>query len=103
MGRSRIDLHEELCDLLGSRNVYFQPPATVKLKYPCIIYTRDPDHIRRADDKMYVNTKRYTVTLVYFDPDSDLIDKPLEKFQLISHDKIYSGDNLYHSVYTLYY
>ena len=29
----RLKLHEELCDILGSRNVYFQPPETVKMKY----------------------------------------------------------------------
>ena len=36
----RLQLHEELCSVLGSRNVYFQPPETIKLTYPCIIYSK---------------------------------------------------------------
>ena len=38
--KTRYELHEFLCEILGSRNVYFQPPESVKMKYPAIVYER---------------------------------------------------------------
>ena len=32
--KTRYELHEFLCEILGSRNVYFQPPESVKMKDP---------------------------------------------------------------------
>ena len=37
---SRLELHEALCKVLGSRNVYFQPPEDIKMNYPAIEYSR---------------------------------------------------------------
>jgi len=36
MENRRIQLHEILCDVLGTRNVYFQPPESVDMNYPAI-------------------------------------------------------------------
>ena len=35
---NRLDLQALLEDLLGSRNVYYQPPESVKMNYPAIVY-----------------------------------------------------------------
>ena len=35
----RYDLHEELLTL-GAKKTLFQPPPSVQLEYPAIIYTR---------------------------------------------------------------
>ena len=56
--RSRLDLHEKLVEILGSRNVYFQPPATVKMQYPCIIYKRN------VMDAAYANNSKYSKIFV---------------------------------------
>lgn len=99
---SRIDLHEELCDILGSRNVYFQPPESVKLKYPCIIYERDNMEIIHADDTSYHLFKRYNVTVIDKDPDSEIPDK----VALLPHcrfDRHYKGDNLNHDSFSIYW
>ena len=37
--RSRLDLHEALCEALGSKNVYFSPRSNVKMSYPAIVYS----------------------------------------------------------------
>ena len=37
----RLELHEILCTILGSRNVYFQPPESIKMNYPAIVYGLD--------------------------------------------------------------
>lgn len=46
----RVDLHRKFEIALGSKNVYFQPPESVKLKYPCIIYGLSKLPIKHADD-----------------------------------------------------
>ena len=45
--RSRLGLDEILRSL--APNVYFQPPETIKIKYPCIIYSLDDYDTRFAD------------------------------------------------------
>lgn len=99
----RLQLHEELCTLLGTRNVYFQPPATVKLNYDCIIYSVNNREDLRADDQHYRNFVRYEVMLITRDPDSDLPDILLNGFNRITHQRHYTADNLHHDIYTLFY
>ena len=49
----RLDLQTELEELLGSRNVYFQPPESLRMNYPCIRYTRSSGETTFADNKPY--------------------------------------------------
>ena len=50
MPRKRTDLHEILKEILGSDNVYFQPPESYKMEYPCIVYERSALTTRFADN-----------------------------------------------------
>lgn len=101
--KTRMQLHEELCAFLGSRNVYFQPPETVKMKYPCIVYNISPGDTRFADNRLYAYTQAYELTLIYKDPDSLLFRDLLMSFPLIRHNRHYIADNLNHDNFTLYY
>lgn len=101
MGR-RLDLHEELCKLLGSRNVYNQPPKSIQLEYPCIFYSLDNMPIFHADDTNYVATRQYQIIVVDPNPDSELIDK-MAYFPNTRFDRYYVSDNLNHFVFTTYY
>lgn len=103
MPKSRIELHERLCRFLGSRNVYFQPPETLKMAYPCIVYNLSGIRTRCANNEVYTMDKRYDVTLITKDPDNNLIDKMVVDFSLCGFDRPFVSDNLYHYVYTLYY
>jgi hypothetical protein len=69
----RLQLHELL--QLITPHVYFQPPENVKLEYPCIIYKRDFADTKFADNEPYAFKKRYMVTVIDRDPDSDIPDK----------------------------
>ena len=100
---SRLELHEELCDLLGSRNVYFQPPENSKITYPCIVYKLSTIESRFANNNNYTNKKRYEVTLITRDPDSALIDTILDHFMYCSMNRIFVVDNLYHYAYFIFY
>lgn len=99
----RLKLHEELCDILGSRNVYFQPPESLKLKYPCIIYDRAHGDTQFADDRPYTFEMSYDLTLVDEDPDSNLIEDIASHFSMCVHDNHFTVDNLNHDVFRIYY
>lgn len=100
--RNRETFHEVLVEALGSNNVYFQPPESVKLKYPCVIYSLSGSNNISANDSKYIKRKRYTVTLVDYDPDSDLADN-FEDIPYSSFDRMYAANNLNHFVYTIFY
>lgn len=103
----REQLSEEFHGLLRdnelAENVYFQPPSTVQMKYPCIRYERSDIFTRHADDMIYMYRDRYTVTVIDPNPDSPIPDILLKHFRLISFDRQYTVDNLNHVVFRLYY
>lgn len=99
---SRLDLHEELCNVLGTRNVYFQPPETLKMKYPAIIYSRMNINIVAADNTSYLQHKYYQLTVVDKDPDSEIPDR-VSRMPHIKFNNHYVSDNLNHDVFTIYY
>ena len=99
----RLELHEKLCEILGSRNVYFQPSESVKLVYPCIIYSLSTLNIKYADNHIYSHRDRYSVTVVDRDPDSKIYEDVLYGFQYCSFDRPFTSDNLNHKVLTLYF
>lgn len=101
MGK-RLDLHKLLCDVLGTNNVYFKPPSTVRMEYPCIRYERSKIFTKSANNRPYWHGKQYTVTLMYRDPDSLLPDL-IAELPGCKHDRHYSVDQLYHDVFTIDY
>ena len=98
----RLQLQTKLEEILGSSNVYFQPPENIKLRYPCIRFELAGIDTLRADDILYGSKSRYTVTLIDPDPDSEYIDKILA-LQYCVLDRPYMADDLNHYVFTLYY
>jgi hypothetical protein len=98
----RPALQAVLEEILGSGNVYFQPPASVQMQYPCIVYQRYNAVSTFADDMTYLHTKRYQVTVIDPDPDSQVPDK-VAALQLCSRIRFFVVDNLNHDVFYLYY
>ena len=99
---SRLELHEKLCELLGTRNVYFQPPSTHKMSYPCTRYELSNVDSRFANNMPYNHEKSYTLTVIDKDPDSKIPDSILA-LQKCKFDRSYTADNLNHWVFTLYF
>lgn len=102
MAKSSSDLQSMLEELLGSRNVYYQPPASVKLKYPAIVYSRKSIDNLHANDAVYKQSVAYELTVIDYDPDSEIVDK-VSKLPTCKFDRPYTSDNLNHNVFTLYY
>lgn len=100
---NRLKLHDELEKLLGTKNVYFQPPISLEMKYPCIVYERSKVKSNRANNRIYASRKAYMVTVIAKDPDSDLIDKVVECFPYVDYNRHFTSDNLNHDVFTIYW
>lgn len=100
MARPRVELQEllkEYCD-----TVYFQPPSSIRINYPCIVYNRSTDYLNRANNSLYMKEKMYRVTVMDKNPDSDIADRlqELPWAVIISRDVI---DNIYHTTLNIYY
>ena len=98
----RIQLQRKLEEILGSKNVYFQPPENIKMKYPAIVYEVGAGLRTPADNKKYLYSQGYSVTYITKDPDSDIPDKLLE-LEYSSFERQFKVENLYHWVFFIYY
>lgn len=106
MGQSqtrRLELHAILLELMpDGGKVYFQPPENTKITYPCIVYQRNYAATQWADNNAYSHTKRYQVTTIDRNPDSEIPDKvaalPFSTFQ-----RFFVVENLNHDVYNVYF
>lgn len=99
---SRLNLQTELETILGSRNVYYQPPESVKMKYPAIVYSRKNIDNIFADDTVYTQNHSYELTVIDPNPDSEIVMK-VSKLPACTFDRHYTTDNLNHDVFRLYY
>lgn len=99
---SRLNLQSLLENILGTRNVYFDPPESVKMQYDAIRYSRSKIVNTFANDTVYKQDNRYEVVAIYRDPDSELPGK-ISRLPRCTHDRHYVADNLHHDVFTLYY
>ena len=98
----RLDLHNLLITILGSDNVYFQPPSDFMMSYPCIVYNRTNIRSEHADNFPYKHRKEYTVTVIDEDPDSLIPDK-ISKLSGCVFDRNFRSHDLNHDIFTLLY
>ena len=98
----RLELDARLRRILGSNNLYFEPPASVRMTYPCIRYTRERIDTDFADNRVYLGKQRYNIILIYYDVDTDLIDRVLynDEGLVFSHERHYVADGLHHDIFT---
>ena len=99
---SRLELQTILEELLGSRNVYFQPPESVKLSYPAIVYAIKDVETTFADNRAYLKAPSYEVTLIDKNPDNVFVEAILD-IPYCTFDRHYKADNLNHYVFTLFH
>lgn len=98
----RVELHELLCNILGSRNVYYQPPESIKMKYPAIVYSRDGIPNDYADNIPYRQSHIYQVIVIDADPDSKIVGR-ISQLPMCSFNRHFESENLNHDVFTLTY
>lgn len=98
----RLKLHAILVAIPDVKKVYFQPPPNIVLEYPCIVYNRDNINTEFADNLPYSQTKRYSVTVIDRDPDSEIHLKVAE-LPRSSYSRFFTKDGLNHDNITLYF
>ncbi len=98
------ELHSRLTNLLGPDSVtaYNQPPSSVAMQYPCILYVRDDLDVKKANNRNYSSKWRWQLIVMDYDPESVLIDavKELEYCTFVRH---YEVDGLHHDVFQLFF
>lgn len=98
----RLELQRLFEKILGSRNVYFQPPENVKMRYPAIVYGLDDIEHNHANNGVYIRHPNYSATLIDLNPDSKFVEK-LDSLPMCSFDRHYTSDNLHHWNYNIYF
>ena len=96
----RLDLQRILEEF--TTNVYFQPPENVQIQYPCIIYKRDFAETHFADNKPYSYERRYMITVIDQNPDSEIPGK-VATLPKSLFNRFYTVDNLNHDVFSVYF
>lgn len=101
MAKTRQDLHMEL--LTFCPNVYYQPPESIKLTYPCIVYSEETPYVEPADNIKYKVNRRWQIMVITKDPENTL---GWTIFNSLSHctiGRIFNSNNLHHVSLSLYF
>jgi hypothetical protein len=96
----RLELHSLLQTI--TENVYFQPPQNTRMLYPCIVYQRDYADTKFADNEPWNVLKRYQVTVIDRDPDSEIPDQ-VAQLPRCTFNRFFVADDLNHDVYQLFF
>lgn len=99
---SRLNLQALLEELLGSDHVYYQPPSSVSMVYPAIVYSRDNIRNEHADNGVYMSKISYSITVIDRNPDSIIVGK-VAALPTCRFNRHYESDNLNHDVFTILY
>lgn len=99
---SRLKLQTELEELLGTKNVYYSPPASFKMQYPAIVYSRSDIDNAHANNSVYKQEYAYEITVIDRNPDSEIVKK-VSRLPRCRFNRHYPSDNLNHDVFTIYY
>ena len=86
----------ELCD-----NVYYQPPETVRMVYPAIVYRRYAIDNIHADNMPYLQLHGYEITVIDKNPDSVIVEA-VSKLPSCRFNRHFTNDNLNHDVFVIY-
>jgi hypothetical protein len=98
----RLELQALLEEILGTRNVYFQPPANVHMKYPSIVYTKTNARTRFADNAPYKRVRQYQVTYIDQNPESDVTDK-IAELPMCIFERHFAVNDLHHDVFRIFF
>ena len=99
---SRPCLQTQLENLLGTKNVYFQPPESIKMNYPAIVYALEDIENAHADDGVYLSYRRYSVTVIDKNPDSVFVGM-VAALPTCQFNRYYNSENLNHWNFSLYF
>lgn len=100
---TRLELQSKLEELQGNDRVYFNPPESLKLMYPCTVYEFQNVNVNHADDTIYKYSDQYSITYIHRDPDDRTMHFKLLGLPYCSFNNRYIADGLYHDRYNLHF
>ena len=104
---SRLELDDVLAGIIdltesdGDRHIYFNPPPSVRMRYPAIKYSLDNISQTYANNGSYQMVPYYEIILIDEDPDTPYLEKIL-KIPYCTFVRYYRADNLNHWVFRIY-
>ncbi len=102
MAQKRIELQYLLETILESKNVYFQPPSSIQMKYPAIVYSLNDINSVNANNNAYLLNHSYEIIVIDRNPDSKIPDK-LSQLPYCNFSRFYTADNLNHYAFNITY
>lgn len=103
----RIELDSILAGIInitepdGDRHIYFNPPPSVRMKYPAIRYSLGNINTDFANNRTYRTVPSFEVTLIDENPDTEFL-KPILDIPYCSFNRFYKADNLNHWVFIIH-
>ena len=98
----RLKLQALLEGILGSENVYFQPPNNLTMSYPAIVYNVGGLNNDYGDNLPYNQTIEWDITVIHSNSDNDIWLK-IGALPMCVLTRTAVVDNLYHYYFTLYF
>ena len=95
-------LQAKLEEILGTRNVYFQPPEGLKIEYPAIVYKIDALVSDFANNSPYILYDRYQITYIDRSPLSS-IPKKIQRLPMTRFTSYFAIDGLNHYNHSTYF
>lgn len=99
----RLKLQLILESIDPKAKVYYQPPSSLSIVYPCMIYKDAPSHINRASDGLYRYVRCYELSYISKSPNMEISKEILSRFNYSKMNSSYVSDGLIHSIFTIYY
>lgn len=98
-------LRDELYSIGMTEKVYYNPSTSIRMSYPCFRFNENNTYSIRADNKNYLNTRRWTIIYITSNEEEVevVINKMLGYFSMCNNETVYKSDNLVHIVFNLYY
>ena len=89
--------------VLAKDRVYFQPPSSHTMVYPCFRYKLSSGNTNFADNKSYLYADQYDVIYITRKADTEDIRKLIrEEFTNCLFDRRYTIDGLHHDSFRIY-
>ena len=99
------ELRDQLYLVNNTKNVYYNPPSSIKMEFPCFRFELNNVDVKHADNKAYARKKRWAVTYISRNvEDIEIVSEQMfDIFQYCNFDTSFRADNLNHAVFNLYF
>ena len=99
----RLKLQAKFEEILGSRNVYFQPPASLMMRYPAIRYEFKDIRTKSANNSQaYTMSTGYECVYIAKEPAGEELLRSLLQIPYLKFGRYYRADTLHHYTFTIY-